>query len=554
MSLVCDEKTDLIRDAKLLEFASSNRNDGNFNDVTIQAGAESILANRMVLACYSKFFESMFLSQLKERYLNPVEIQEFNGQFIKLVIEYIYTGKIDINTNNVMALLGTADFLQVDEVKKMCFDYLETSLTVDNCIDTVKAFILYNNPSPHRRIYQFISENFDETAKTENFKDLSKQDLMQLMENLDRNKVQESSVYTAIIIWVQNQQNRSAEFLSLFLLLDLQKLSSNFILDTIAEEPLVQASNSCLNAMLSCLKTRNAQQQQSKASKILCVGRTKNKTLIEIHNGVVKSQSKYPYLPHYFSKIQCTLKLDDYIYCIVECKDESEEAYSILEAYRLNLKEANSNWKEFASIGEIRKGFGATVWNGKLVVTGGYNDFTGDLNFAQLYEPCSDKWKNIAHMICGRYEHALVVANNLLFAIGGRDASYINLATVERLDNENEKWTEKKPMLKKRSLLAAAACDNFIYAIGGRTSRNILLKSVERYDYAKNEWIFVKNMNEGRSGHAAFVLDGKIFVVGGKNRDEKAVGTIEYYDPESDEWTVTDVTEHDFYGSAIVAV
>ena len=540
-----NEQTDLIRQAKLLAFANSNRIDGNFNDVIIHAGAESIPANRMVLACYSQYFKSMFLSQPNQ---STVEIQEFDGQTIKSVIEYFYTGKIDINTNNVMTLLGTADFLQVDEVKKMCFDYLETSLTVDNCIDTVQAFISYNNPSSHRRIYQFISKNFDETAKTKNFKDLSKQDLMQLMENLDRNKVQESSLYNATINWVKHQQNRSVEFSSLFLLLDLQKLSSNFMLDRIAEEPLVKASNICLNVMLSCFKTNNAQQQQSKASKILCVGRTQNRTLIEIHNGVVKSQSKYPYLPHDFSIIQCTLKLDDYIYCIVECIDE------ILEAYRLNLKEANSEWEEFACIGEIRKGFGATVWNGKLVVTGGYKDFLSNLNFAQLYEPRYDEWKNIEHMICGRYDHALVVANNKLFAIGGRDADNNDLASVEVLNNETEKWTEMKSMLRKRSSLAAVTCDNFIYAIGGRFSNNSKLQSMERYDCAKDEWIFVKRINEIRSGHAACVLDGKIFVVGGKSEDEKVVRTIECYDPERNTWTKTDVIEHDFCGRAFVAV
>ena len=65
---------DVIRQAKLLEYANTKRNTENFNDVTIQAGAESISANRMVLACYSKFFESMFLSQLKEKYQNTVEI------------------------------------------------------------------------------------------------------------------------------------------------------------------------------------------------------------------------------------------------------------------------------------------------------------------------------------------------------------------------------------------------------------------------------------------------------------------------------------------------
>ena len=81
----------------------------------------------------------MFRSQLKERHQNTIELKELDGQSIRSVIEFIYTGKIDINANNVMALLGTANFLLVDEVKKMCFDYLETSLTVDNCIDIVVA-------------------------------------------------------------------------------------------------------------------------------------------------------------------------------------------------------------------------------------------------------------------------------------------------------------------------------------------------------------------------------------------------------------------------------
>ena len=111
MSLNNANQHNLIRQAKLLQYANTKRNDGDFNDVTIQAGAESISANRMVLACYSKFFESMFLLQLKERHQNTVEIKEFDGQAVKSVIEYIYSGKIDINVCNVMVVLGVADFL-----------------------------------------------------------------------------------------------------------------------------------------------------------------------------------------------------------------------------------------------------------------------------------------------------------------------------------------------------------------------------------------------------------------------------------------------------------
>ena len=114
---------------------------GEFNDVTIRVGAECISANRMVLACFSKFFESMFRSPFKEKYQNTIEIKELDGEAVKAVIEFIYSGKIAVHSNNVFALLGVAEFLQIDEVKKTCFDYMVSSLTVDSCLNVVKAAV-----------------------------------------------------------------------------------------------------------------------------------------------------------------------------------------------------------------------------------------------------------------------------------------------------------------------------------------------------------------------------------------------------------------------------
>ena len=110
----------------------------------------------------------MFLSPRKERYRNIVEIKQFDGKAIKQVIEFIYTGNLDIDSYNVLILHEIADFLQVNDVKKLCFDFMETSLTVDSCLDVVKASVLYN-PSL-QQTYQYISDNFDEIVQEENYK------------------------------------------------------------------------------------------------------------------------------------------------------------------------------------------------------------------------------------------------------------------------------------------------------------------------------------------------------------------------------------------------
>ena len=273
---------ELIRQAKLLQYANNKRVDGDFNDVTIQAGAESISANRMVLACYSKFFESMFLSQFKEKYQNTVKIKTFDGIAVKHIIEYIYTGSIHINVNNVLTLLGTDDFPQVDDVKIMCFDFMRTSLSIDNCLDVIKASVLYNNPFL-QQTYQYISDNFDKIGHAENFKELCKDELSSLFTNIDRNKVQEMSLYAAVINWIKHDQNREVEFSSLFLSLDLQKISSDFVTDTIAQEPLVKHSRECLNAVVFYLVNRMSD-VKTKASKILCMGGDKSKSVSEVYN------------------------------------------------------------------------------------------------------------------------------------------------------------------------------------------------------------------------------------------------------------------------------
>ena len=546
MSLTDIELHQLRRQAKLLQFAKTKRIEIDFNDIIVEAGDESIPANRLVLACYSKFFESMFNTSLKERYQNVVEIKEHDGKAIKAIIEQIYTGEINVNADNVMTLLGTADFLQVDDVKKVCFDFLETSLTTNSCLDLVKASVLYIYPSSLSRAYQFISENFEQLLQADSFKDLSKDDLVSLLTNLDRKIVQETLLYTAIIVWVRHCKTRKAEFTSLFLTLDLQKLTSDFVLNIIAAEPLIKESNICFNIVLSYLAVQAKEaKKQTKYSKILCVGGNKCNSVVEI-----QLPTLYPDLPHVLSN-HCLQKLDNFIYCVGGAV-ESYRYNSTNKVYRLDLNVANSRWEEIASMNEPRCEFGAATWNGNLVVAGGYNGFE-KLITTELYEPYNNKWRNIASMNLIREGHVLVVAGNKLFAIGGSKEFGDASASVEQLENLDEDWKEINSMNTPRSFLTAVTCNNFVYAIGG-WCHNKSLKTVEKYNNESKQWSFVKSMHFERRRHSACVFDGKIFVVGGKDANDRVVKTIECYDPTTDEWTVIDQLKNGISDHDLVAV
>ena len=545
--------------AKLLQYANTKRINGEFNDVTIQAGGQSIPANRMVLSCYSKFFESMFSLSLKERYQDTVAIQQFDGESIKNLIEFIYTGTIDINTDNVMSLLSTADFLQIDEVKEFCFEFLEQVLTIENCLEIIKVSNLYSYPSTLQQAYQFICEHFLEIVHEDNFKTLSLHDLNNLISKLDRNKVQELSVYKAILSWIQHDDNRKSDFPELFEKINLHKLPSDFVADEVAKETLVKSDLNCSNAVMSYLackvkisntKTRfgrdqlepTARNTNANQSKVIRIGGEGSKFVAEVYNIFGKSSVNYPDLPAMISR-HCSVKVDNYIYCIggkIHGKPTNK-------VYRMNLNKTSLRWEEVASMMTKRMDFGAAAYDGNIVVAGGWAGQTG-LNAVELYNVQTNKWKNISSMKQQRDDHAVVAVGETFYAIGGDGNN-----SVEQLNGLNGEWKNVQPMNYSREKFAAVYCNGFIYAIGGDDEEDGL--TVEKYDLTHNHWMVVSNLNVGRYHHGACVLSNKIYVVGGEKIDDgNAAEAMECYNPSIDQWEIIEGAVDDHTLHSLVAI
>ena len=403
-----------------------------------------------------------------------------------------------------------------------------------------------------QQIYQFISDNFDGIVQGDNFKHLSKDEVLSLFTNLDRNTVQESSLYTAAVNWIKFDENREMEFSSLFLCLDLTEFLLEFVTDTVTEEQLVKQNVDCLNAVVSYLvnKIKNMNRDQ-KESRLLSVGGGKSTNfVVEVFSVFGDLLKIYPDLPCNLTD-HCVLKVDNFVFCIGGNVDGNWKN-STNQVYQLNLR-APMGWDEVPSMIENRGWFGAAVCNGCLVVAGGCNR-DSVINTTELYEPQSKRWRTIAPLNSSRYELGLVVEDQKLFAIGGR-IGHQCLSTVEQLDDLNGKWKVINSMNQKRSRFAAVACNNFIYAIGGWEKLfKTVNKTVEKYDVNNNSWSFVSSMNKERWCHTACVLQGKIYVVGGLDANNAIVKTIECYDLETDEWTVVGETKQGLCRQALIAV
>ena len=110
----------------LLSKCAQFREQGEFIDVRLKVGEDEFAAHRIVLAASSNYFHAMFAHGMKESNQEVIELKDENisAAAMKIVMDSIYSGEINVNDENVFEVLTAADHLQVASVVEQCCKYL----------------------------------------------------------------------------------------------------------------------------------------------------------------------------------------------------------------------------------------------------------------------------------------------------------------------------------------------------------------------------------------------------------------------------------------------
>ena len=536
----------------LLEFANQNRDEGFFSDVVVVAGNERIPANRLVLSCYSTYFNKYFkFMEQNSKYESVIEIKNVDENALQNLIDYIYNGYITINKRNVVKLLSGAHYLQMQEVKQFCFEFMESNAWI------AVHSLFGEDLKKEIQQYRYSRINFDEFVQTDDFKALSSEELTACISNLDRIQVKESAIFQAIVGWTNHdEESRKTQFFELFKEVDLQKVPTDHLEEVILKESLVENTAGChgfaINVYHNLVKENKVDPE---ASKLLCLGGKEISAEVKVVHDLSSGTSvNYPDFPEKHILAHCSLTLNGYIHCIGGDISNTDTPISIDSVWRLNTKILTSAWEKVASMNAKRFTMGAAEYGDVIVVAGGADGNNFTLASAEVYQTSFNEWRTISPLKHPRCGHALVSCDGYLYAVGGWNG--YNLSSVERLGDLNGKWINIEPMQTSRHWVAAVNCGGVVFAIGGRSGEDYstTLKTVEKYDSLENKWKYVSDMNFKRRGHAACVLRNKIYVVGGVDADGNPVTQIECYDPTCDTWSIVDNTNEMLYCHTLVAV
>ncbi|CAH8645875.1 unnamed protein product [Heterobilharzia americana] len=138
-------------------------------DVTLCVNSESIKCHRIVLAGASPYFRAMFTSEMREALLPKIKLHYISATALKKLIDFAYTGRIQISERNVCELLIAASMIQMSHVVQACCSFLKHQLHPSNAIG-IQEFAHSNNCSELSFIAQkFIDQNFSEIVNMMSF-------------------------------------------------------------------------------------------------------------------------------------------------------------------------------------------------------------------------------------------------------------------------------------------------------------------------------------------------------------------------------------------------
>jgi N-acetylneuraminic acid mutarotase len=95
----------------------------------------------------------------------------------------------------------------------------------------------------------------------------------------------------------------------------------------------------------------------------------------------------------------------------------------------------------------------AVKWNGKVVVTGGWNPVTASV---EQYDPKTNQWTKLPDLQVARWGHALVNVAGCLYAIGGADVDELVISSIEQYNAADKSWKLVSTLQTARAALASA--------------------------------------------------------------------------------------------------
>ncbi|XP_065220283.1 RCC1 and BTB domain-containing protein 1-like [Planococcus citri] len=117
------------------------------SDLIINVRNQNIYVHKIILKARSKYFQAMFTNQWKENDNNVLKVDDYSYETYRNFLLYLYTGEIDITSENVFELMSIADRYVDEDLSEMIVKKIETGSLNGEVIDALKEIMKLSSPN-----------------------------------------------------------------------------------------------------------------------------------------------------------------------------------------------------------------------------------------------------------------------------------------------------------------------------------------------------------------------------------------------------------------------
>ena len=463
------EKHDVC--VEMMKRLDIQRRNEHFCDVILEVGSGDedqarLKAHRIVLCAGSPFFYNALNSDMKEKEEGVIRLEETSKAVMEDVLEFLYTGHVDINERNAYDLFIRADYLLIPSLKVLSGEVILRSLSLSNCVMNYYFAMKYQWEELQKASRDFIHSNFIAVAETEDFLNLNSKQVEEWISSDEIIVKGEEEVFEVVLKWIESGEGRQLNFLHLFRHIRFIYVPRDYLLNVILLNSFVRDNTDCSNLVLDAMKMVFSRAED-------CFFSQSPRSCLKTHENAVVACG-----------LQQTL-------CYIPARNKWYKLANMLSARPFLCQDMSS-------------------CQGKVYFIGG--NIGG--RSAEYFDPSSNTWTPLMSFSQQIKLAAAVTFQGILYVVGGELVSERKLSTVQRYHPDTNRWQEVASLSVARSGVCAVADVNSLYAVGGIQGGQ-RLDVVERFEPKEKAWSTIGSTSIKRGGADGAAVNHKVFVFGG---------------------------------------
>ena len=185
---------------------SSILNDSSTHDVIFKTcDGGSVSGHRAIVGAGSPVFHAMLYGNMKESTEREIELPSVDTKSLKILLSFIYTGKVEVDSKNCLSILEAAHYFDVAKLETKCADFIATLLDTENCCiiatfaNDKKLNVLLE------KCYKFMYSNAHKVVEGASFKTLPSELMLKFCQSSDL-CIKEINLFIAVTKWYQHQK------------------------------------------------------------------------------------------------------------------------------------------------------------------------------------------------------------------------------------------------------------------------------------------------------------------------------------------------------------